>query len=97
MLRVLRVVRTSMKNLMRGRQKRIKDREKNMRAFYKLNINENTDITSTPHKEEYDEQDYESVEEQKLTYYICILLACKFVFYMCFAKSFNRKCNSIMS
>ena len=38
-------------------------REKNIRVFYKLNIDENTDITSTPHKEEYNEQNYESVEE----------------------------------
>ena len=38
-------------------------KEKNMRVFYKLNVKENVDITSTPHKEEYDEQNYESAEE----------------------------------
>ena len=32
-------------------------KEKNMRGFfYKLNINGNTSITSTPHEEEYDDQ-----------------------------------------
>ena len=36
-----------------------------MRAFYKLNIDENTDITSTPHEEEYNEQNYESIERQE--------------------------------
>ena len=38
-------------------------KEKNMRVFYKLNIDKNTNIASTPHKEEYAEQNYESIEE----------------------------------
>ena len=38
-------------------------REKNMRIFYKLNIDEDTHIASTPHKEDCDEQNYKSVEE----------------------------------
>ena len=38
-------------------------REKYMQVFYKLNIKENVDVTSTPQEEEYDEQNYESVEE----------------------------------
>ena len=37
-------------------------KDKNMRVFYKLNVKENVDITSTPCEEEYDEQNYESVE-----------------------------------
>ena len=40
-------------------------REKYEFFFYKLDINENTDIKSTPHEEEYDKQNYESVEEQE--------------------------------
>ena len=42
-------------------------KEKNMRVFYKLNMKENINITSTPPKKEYDEQNYESVEECKTT------------------------------
>ena len=43
-------------------------KEKNMRVFYKLNVKENINITATPlHEEEYDEQNYESVEECKTT------------------------------
>ena len=38
-------------------------KEKNMHIFYTLNIKENVNVTPTPHKEEYDEQNYESVEE----------------------------------
>ena len=38
-------------------------KEKNMHVFYKLNVNENGDVTSTPHEEEFDERNYESVEE----------------------------------
>ena len=33
-------------------------REKNMQVFYKLNIKENVDVTSTHCEEEYDEQNY---------------------------------------
>ena len=40
-------------------------KEKNMHIFYKLNVNKNGDVTSTPHEEEFDEQNYESVEEQE--------------------------------
>ena len=40
-------------------------KEKNMQIFYKLNVKENGDFTSTPHKEEFDEWNYESVEEQE--------------------------------
>ena len=35
--------------------------------FYKLNVKENGDVTSTPHKEEFDKQNYESVEEWETT------------------------------
>ena len=35
--------------------------EKNMRIFYKLNVKENVNITSTPCKEEYGEKNYESI------------------------------------
>ena len=38
----------------------------NMQVFYKLNIKEN-DVTSTPCEEEYDEQNYKSVEECETT------------------------------
>ena len=38
-------------------------KEKNMQVFYKLNVKENVDVTSTPHEEEYDEQIYGSMEE----------------------------------
>ena len=38
-----------------------------MRVFYKLNVKENGDVTSTPHEEEFDEWNYESVEEQETT------------------------------
>ena len=42
-------------------------KEKNMHVFYKLNVNENGDVMSTPHKEEFDERNYEFVEEWKTT------------------------------
>ena len=42
-------------------------KEKNMRVFYKLNVTENVDVTSTPHEEVFDEQNYESVEEWETT------------------------------
>ena len=58
---------------MKTKQRESKDPEKKYEVFYKLNINENTDITSTPHKEEYDEQNYESVEEWETALEICIL------------------------
>ena len=51
-----------------------------MRVFYKLNVDENADITSTPHKEEYNEQNYKSVEKWETALYICIL----YVFCECF-------------
>ena len=34
-----------------------------MHVFYKLNVNENGDIMSTPYKKEFDKRNYESVEE----------------------------------
>ena len=53
-----------MKNPMRRRQKKNKvPKRKNMIVLSKLNVKENVDITSTPHEEEYDEQNYKSVEE----------------------------------
>ena len=33
-------------------------KEKNMRVFYKLNVKDNIDITTTPDEEEYDDQNY---------------------------------------
>ena len=41
--------------------------EKNMRIFYKLNVKENVNISFTLCEEEYDEQNYESIEESKTT------------------------------
>ena len=34
-----------------------------MIAFYKLNVNGNTNVTSTPYKEEYDDQNYKAIED----------------------------------
>ena len=31
-------------------------KEKNMKIFYKLNVNNNTNITSTPHEEEFSDK-----------------------------------------
>ena len=61
------VVKTLMKISKReGDQRRTwAQREKHVSFFYKLNTKENVDVTSIPHKEEYDEQNYESVEECK--------------------------------
>ena len=36
-----------------------------MRVFYKLNIKDNINITTTPYVEEYNELNYKSVEEHK--------------------------------
>ena len=36
-------------------------KEKNMKIFYKLNVNENTNITSTPFEEEFSDQNYEVI------------------------------------
>ena len=38
---------------------------KNMKIFYKLNINDNTNVTSTPHEEEYDDPNYEAIEDRE--------------------------------
>ena len=40
-------------------------KEKNMKIFYKLNINDNTNITSTPHEGEFSDQNYEAIEDGK--------------------------------
>ena len=40
-------------------------KEQNMRVFYKLNINDKVDLTNTPHKEEYTDKNYESVEDRE--------------------------------
>ena len=37
-------------------------KRKHLRVFYKLNINENTNITSTPEEEEYDDQNCKAIE-----------------------------------
>ena len=36
-----------------------------MRVFYKLNVKENVDITTTPCEEEYDDQNYELIKEHE--------------------------------
>ena len=36
-----------------------------MKVFYKLNVNDNTNITSTPHEEEYDDQNYEVIKDRE--------------------------------
>ena len=38
-----------------------KPKEKNMKIFYKLNVNENTNVTSTPREEEFSNQNYEAI------------------------------------
>ena len=40
-------------------------KETNMKIFYKLNINENTKITSTPCEEEFSDQNYKVIEDCK--------------------------------
>ena len=42
-------------------------KEKNICVFYKLNVNKNGDVTSTPHEMEFDERNYESVEQWETT------------------------------
>ena len=49
----------------RATEKEYKPKEKNMKIFYKLNVNDNTNITSTPHEEELSDQDYEAIEDCK--------------------------------
>ena len=62
MLEMLKVARTCMKNPTKTKQKKTKDPKRKIWGFfYKLNINVNTNIASTPH--EYDEQNFKSVEE----------------------------------
>ena len=46
-------------------QDKRKPKEKNMRGFYKLNINEKVDLTDTPHEEEYSDENYEPVEDRE--------------------------------
>ena len=38
-------------------------KEKNMKIFYKLNVNDSTNITSSPHEEEFSDQNYEVIED----------------------------------
>ena len=40
-------------------------KEKNIKILYKLNVNDNTDVTSTPHEEEYSDQNYEVIEDRE--------------------------------
>ena len=40
-------------------------KEKNMQVFYKLDVNDNPNVTSTPHKEEFNDQNYEAIEDQE--------------------------------
>ena len=42
-------------------------REKNMQVFYKLNIKDNVNVTSNPHKEEFSDQNYEVIEDRETT------------------------------
>ena len=36
-----------------------------MKIFHKLNVNDHTNITSTPHEEEVSNQNYEAIEDHK--------------------------------
>ena len=36
-----------------------------MKIFYKLNVNDHTDVTSTPHEEEFSNQNYEAIEDHE--------------------------------
>ena len=38
-------------------------KDKNMRVFYKLNVNDNTNVTSTPYEKEFNDQNYEVIED----------------------------------
>ena len=40
-------------------------KEKNMKIFHKLNVNDNANITSTPHEEEFSDQNHEVIEDSK--------------------------------
>ena len=40
-------------------------REKNMWVFYKLNVNDNANVTSTPRKEEFNDKNYEAIEDRE--------------------------------
>ena len=36
-----------------------------MKIFYKLNVNYNTNVTSTPCQEEFSDQNYEAIEDHE--------------------------------
>ena len=38
-----------------------------MKVFYKSNVDDNTNVTCTPHKEEYDDQNYEAIKYRETT------------------------------
>ena len=40
-------------------------KEKNMKIIYKLNVKENSNITSTPWEEEFSDQNYKAIEDRK--------------------------------
>ena len=40
--------------------------ERNIRVIYKLKVNEDPDSKNVPHKEEYDDDNYESIEEKEI-------------------------------
>ena len=40
-------------------------KEKSMKIFYKLNINDHTNVTSTSREEEFSDQNYEAIEDCK--------------------------------
>ena len=70
---MLKIIESSAKTCMKGperteqHRKNKNPRKKNMRVFYKLNVNENTNVTSAPHKEEYDDQNHIAIEDQETT------------------------------
>ena len=49
----------------RAAEEQQEPKEKNMKVFYKLNVNDNTNVTSTPHEEEYDDQNYEAIKDRE--------------------------------
>ena len=41
-------------------------KEQNVRVFYKLKVNKDPTLKNMPHKEDFDDDNYESIEEKEM-------------------------------
>ena len=60
----------------------IEPQERNMRVFYRLKVNEDLASKNIPHEEEYDDDNYESIEEKETAVWNPLPVICEFHKYL---------------